>query len=58
MSAAFQSVCEALGLKPVDDAVTRLVAEKIIELTESGINSTATLHLLTLKEFRHRDKSN
>jgi len=32
MSEALQSVCDTLSLKAVDDAATRLVARKIIEL--------------------------
>ena len=32
MSEALQSVCDTLSLKVVDDAATRLVARKIIEL--------------------------
>jgi hypothetical protein len=44
MSLAFRGVCNALDLKPVDDAVTRLVAEKIIELVESGIRSSTALY--------------
>jgi hypothetical protein len=39
MSLAFRSVCNALDLKPVDHAVTRLLAEEIIELVESEINT-------------------
>ena len=54
MSEAFQTVCESLGLKAIDDAATRLVAERIIELTEGGISDTAKLHLLTLKAFQPR----
>ena len=51
MSAAFQSVCAALSLKPIDDAVTRLVAEKIIALAGNGTHSPVLLHLMTLKEL-------
>jgi hypothetical protein len=57
ISEAFQSVCDALGLKAVDDAVTRLVAEKIIGLTEGGISDAAALHVLTLKSFQPSDAS-
>jgi hypothetical protein len=52
MSIAFQGVCDGLGLKPIDDAVTRLVAEKIINLAESGVHSSAALNLLTFREFK------
>ena len=55
MSLAFRSVCNALDLKPVDHAVTRLLAEEIIELVESEIRSSAALHLA---EFKRPDTSN
>jgi hypothetical protein len=32
MSFALERVCDALSLKMIDDAATRLIAEKIIEL--------------------------
>lgn len=37
MSRALETVCDALRLKLVDDAATRLIAEKIIGLAERGI---------------------
>jgi hypothetical protein len=52
MSTAFQGVCTALSLKPIDDAVTRLVAEKIIELAGGGTRGPVSLHLMALKEFQ------
>ena len=52
MSLALESVCETLGLKVVDDAATRLVAEKIIELSQHGVRGIATLHVMTVKEFK------
>jgi hypothetical protein len=52
MSVAFQGVCAARCLSPIDDAVTRLVEEKIIELAGAGMRSPASLHLMTLKELQ------
>jgi hypothetical protein len=52
MSAALENVCEALDLKMVDDAATRLVAEKIIELAQRGVRDAAMLSAITLKEFK------
>jgi hypothetical protein len=52
MSAALQSVCDTL--KMVDDAATRLVARKIIELTQRGVRDAATLQTMTLKEFKYK----
>jgi hypothetical protein len=53
MSAALQSVCDTLSLKMVDDAATRLVARKIIELAQRGVRDAATLRAMTLKEFKY-----
>jgi hypothetical protein len=55
MSSALESVCDTLRLKMVDDAATRLVAQKIIELAQRGITDAATLTKLTLQEFKHDD---
>ena len=52
MSQALQSVCETLSLKMVDDAATRLVAQKIIELAQRGVRDVATLRTMTLSEFK------
>jgi hypothetical protein len=53
MSLALENVCEVLGLTMRDDPATRLVAEKIIELTQRGVRDVATLGAMTLKEFKH-----
>jgi hypothetical protein len=53
MSEALRGVCETLSLKPVDDAATRLVAQKIIEFTQRGVRDVATLQAMTLKEFKY-----
>jgi hypothetical protein len=52
MSLALESVCNTLGLKVVDDPATRLVAEKIIELSQHGVRGVATLHAMIVKEFK------
>ena len=51
MSAAFVPVCETLGLRPLDDPATRLVAAKIIELAQRGVRDATSLRIMTLKEF-------
>jgi hypothetical protein len=53
MSEALRGVCDTLTLKMVDDAATRLVAQKIIELTQRGVRDVATLRAMTLKEFKY-----
>ena len=52
MSAALESVCEALDLKLVDDPATRLVAKKIIELAQRGVRDASVLSAEALKEFK------
>jgi hypothetical protein len=42
-----------VSLKAVDDAATRLVARKIIELTQRGVRDATTLRAMTLKEFKY-----
>ena len=53
MSLALENVCETLGLRLADDPKTRLVASKIIELTQRGVRDAPTLTAMTLKEFKH-----
>jgi hypothetical protein len=52
MSLALENVCDTLGLKVIDDAATRLAAEKIIDLSRQGVRGVATLHAMAVKEFR------
>jgi hypothetical protein len=54
-SALERRVCDTSCFKMVDDAVTWLVARKIIELAQRGIIDGATLTKLTLQEFRYDD---
>ena len=53
MSAAFESVCVVLGIKLVDDAATRLVAQKVIELAQRGVKDVETITAMTLERFEH-----
>jgi hypothetical protein len=53
MSLALENVCETLGLRLADDPKTRLVASKIVELTQRGVRDAPTLTAMTLKEFKH-----
>jgi hypothetical protein len=52
MTDALERVCNALGLKMVDDPATRLIAEKVIEQAQRGVRDVSTLTALTLKEFQ------
>jgi hypothetical protein len=53
MSLALESVCDTLELNLTDDAATRLVASKVIELAQRGVRDAPTLSAMTLKEFKH-----
>ena len=53
MSEALKGVCETLSLKMVDDAATRLVAQKIIELAQRGVRDVDKLRTMTLSEFKY-----
>ncbi len=52
MSLALEGVCETLGLRLIDDPVTRLVAQKIIELRQRGVRGDA-LRAMTLEALKH-----
>jgi hypothetical protein len=53
MSLALENVCEKLELRLIDDPATRLVASKIIKLTQRGVRDVPTLIAMTLKEFKY-----
>jgi hypothetical protein len=55
MSLAFDSVCEALGLRIRENPATKLVAEKVIELAQRGVRDVATLRVMTLKELKREE---
>lgn len=52
MSKALEAVCEALRLRMIDDAATRLVAEKIIELAHRGVEGADRLRAMALQELK------
>jgi hypothetical protein len=52
MSLAFERVCDIMGLRVVDDAVTRIVAQKIIELVQRGVKGADELQRLALSEIK------
>jgi hypothetical protein len=52
MSRALEAVCEALNRRMADDAATRSIAEKIIELAQRGVKSADAFTALTLKEIK------
>ena len=49
---ALVMTCEALGLSNRDDAMTQLVAQKIIELAKRGLKNPTALHLAAIKELK------
>jgi hypothetical protein len=52
MGKAFVTTCESLGLSDRDDAMTQLVAQKIIELAQRGLKNPTALQLAAIKEFK------
>ena len=52
MSEALEAVCQALQLRMIDDAATRLVAEKIIELAQHGVEGADRLCAMTLQQLK------
>jgi hypothetical protein len=52
MGKALAIARESLGLSDRNDAMTELVAEKIIELAQRGIKSPSALHFAAIKDFR------
>jgi hypothetical protein len=51
MSAAFETVCEKLGLIIRHDPATELVAKFIIELAQRGVHDVDALLKAALSEF-------
>jgi hypothetical protein len=52
MAKALAATRETLGLSSRDDAMTKLVAEKIIELAQRGLKNPTALHLAAIEEFK------
>jgi hypothetical protein len=55
MGKAFVTTCEALGLTDRTDAMTKLIAEKVIELAQRGFKNPLALHLAAMTEFEKPD---
>ncbi len=53
MSEPLKGVCETLSPNLVDDAATRLVPQKIIELAQRGVRDVATLRTMALSAFKY-----
>ncbi len=52
MEEAFTTICEALGLSDRIDAMTPVVAEKIIELARRGYKNPSVMQFAAKKEFK------
>jgi hypothetical protein len=52
MGTAFVSTCDALGLTDRTDAITTLVAEKIVELAQRGLRNPTAMHLMAINEIK------
>src|SRR5215472_9796779 len=57
MAKAFVTTCEALGLTDRTDAMTELVALKIIELAQRGLKNPLALHVAAMQEFEPDENS-
>jgi hypothetical protein len=53
MSLALETICAKFGMELTDNPATRMVALKIIELTQCGVRDAPTLSEMTLKELKH-----
>ena len=51
MSTALEGACGALGYPMVDNTMTRLIAEKIIELSQRGVHGAERLQSMALSEL-------
>jgi hypothetical protein len=57
MAKAFATTCEALGLTDRTDAMTELVAQKIIEFAQRGLKNPFALHVAAMQEFEPDENS-
>jgi hypothetical protein len=57
MGAAFVSTCAALGLTGRPDAITELVAEKIVELAQRGLRDPTAIHTFAMRELKSNPNS-
>jgi hypothetical protein len=53
MAKAFTEACRALGLKPKQDAATRVLALRIIDHARDDIRDPELLKAAALKGFKH-----
>ena len=44
--------CDAPGLTDRTDAITTLVAEKIVELAQRGLRNPTAMHLMAINEIK------
>lgn len=52
MALAFDAVCDHLGLKSTsDDPVTKLIAQKIVEVAQRGVGDSDLLQAMALHEL-------
>jgi hypothetical protein len=54
MSQALSAACELLGLRDKENAATRLLATRIIDLARDGIHDRELLKAGALRGFRRR----
>jgi hypothetical protein len=54
MEEAFATTCDALGLSDRADAMTQIIAEKIIELARRGYRNPSVMLFAAIKEIQVR----
>lgn len=52
MDSVYVQLCASLGLDSRNDALNEIVAERIIELAQSGIRTRTALYMRTLLDFK------
>jgi len=52
MGVAFLDTCSVLGLADRADPITKLVAEKIIELAERGLRNPTAMRVMAVEELK------
>ena len=50
LEAAYEQTLRAIGLKDRNDPITEMIAKKIIEIAQTGVQDPAQLSALAIKE--------
>ena len=53
LAAAYELTLRALGLKDRDDPITKIIAEKIIQIGQRGVRDPHQISTLAIQELGH-----